>query len=167
MSSLYFFIFKDNYIWVMTRYHVNNILLTRDLPFVFVSDSRQWSHPLMIPMHCLWAKSNHSLRSQFKCAAYSIWMWSDFEAVRLKLGVQGQASGRILEVAGQGGERSWKLDNFHGHHVFIVPNAIRFAFATSYIFPSPFVLQFSWHARFLGALFVLILSYLVSKRRAL
>ena len=140
MSSLYFFIFKDNYIWVMTRYHVNNILLTRDLHFVFVSDSRQWSHPLMIPMHCLWAKSNLSLRSQFKCAAYSIWMWSDFVAVRLKLGVQGQGSGRILDVAGQWGEGSWKLDNFHGRHVFIVPNAMRFAFATLYIFPSPLML---------------------------
>ena len=34
-----FFIFKDNCTWVMTRHHVNNILLTRDLPFVFVSDS--------------------------------------------------------------------------------------------------------------------------------
>ena len=61
-----FFIFRDNWIWIMTRHHANNILLTTNLPFVFVSDSRQWSPPLMIPVHCLWAKSNNSLRIQFE-----------------------------------------------------------------------------------------------------
>ena len=42
-----------------------NILLTRYL--LFDSDVRQWSHPLMIPMHCLWAKSNTKTRGQFEC----------------------------------------------------------------------------------------------------
>ena len=42
-----------------------NILLTRYL--LFDSDIRQWSHPLMIPMHCLWAKSNTKTRGQFEC----------------------------------------------------------------------------------------------------
>ena len=39
---------------------------------------------------------------------------------RLKLDVQGQGDGRILDVAGQGGGGSWKLHNFHGGHTFIV-----------------------------------------------
>ena len=42
-----------------------NILLTRYL--LFDSDVRQWSHPLMIPLHCLWAKSNTKTRGQFEC----------------------------------------------------------------------------------------------------
>ena len=54
----------------MTRHHANNILLTRNLPFVFVSDSRQRSHPLMIPMHCLRAKSNNSLLIQFEVTSW-------------------------------------------------------------------------------------------------
>ena len=56
-------------------------------------------------------------------------------AVRLKLGVQGQGSGRILDVAGKGGGVLKIV-----RHIFIIPNAIRFDFATSYIFPSPLVL---------------------------
>ena len=60
--------------------------------------------------------------------------------VRFKLDVQGQEGERILDVAGQGGEESSKLNNFHGRHVFIVPNAVRFACATSCLFPSPLVL---------------------------
>ena len=48
---------KTNWICAMTRHHVINILLARNLPFD--SDVRQWSHPLMIPLHCLWAKSNN------------------------------------------------------------------------------------------------------------
>ena len=40
----------------MTTHHAepNNILLTRNLSFH--SDVWQWSHPLMVPLHCLWAK---------------------------------------------------------------------------------------------------------------
>ena len=34
-----FFIIKENWIWVMTRHHANNILLTRSLPFA--SDVRK------------------------------------------------------------------------------------------------------------------------------
>ena len=40
-------------------------LLTRNLPFD--SDVREWSHPLMISLHCLWAKSNNRTRGQFEC----------------------------------------------------------------------------------------------------
>ena len=49
----------------MTRHHANNILFVRNLPFD--TDVRQWSYPLMIPLHCLWAKSNNSVRAQFEC----------------------------------------------------------------------------------------------------
>ena len=58
---------KENWISAMTRHHAepsSNILLTRNLPFN--SDVRQWSHPLMIPLHCLWAKSNNRTRGQFQ-----------------------------------------------------------------------------------------------------
>ena len=51
----------------MTRHHAEsniNTLLTRNLP----TDSgvRQWSHSLMIPLHCLWTKSNNKTPGQFE-----------------------------------------------------------------------------------------------------
>ena len=60
---IFIFFIKENSIWAMTKDHANNILLTRNLSFD--SGVRQWSYPLMIPLHCLWAKQN----------AWSIWMW--------------------------------------------------------------------------------------------
>ena len=44
--------------------------------------------------------------------------------VRLKLDVQGQGGERILDVDRRGGAGggSWKLDNFHGYHMCIIPN---------------------------------------------
>ena len=54
---IFIFFIKENWILAMTRHHAYNILLTRNLHFD--SDVRQWSHPLMILLHCLWAKSNH------------------------------------------------------------------------------------------------------------
>ena len=59
IQSLFLFI-KENWICTMTRHHANNILLTRNLPFA--SDVRKWSHPLMIALHYLWAKSNNRTR---------------------------------------------------------------------------------------------------------
>ena len=35
--------------------------------FVFDTDDKKWSHSLMIPLHCLWAKSNKRLHGQFEC----------------------------------------------------------------------------------------------------
>ena len=66
VQSLFFFI-KENWICATTRHHAepNNILLTRNLPFE--SDVRQRSHTLMIPLHCLWAKSKNRTRGQFEC----------------------------------------------------------------------------------------------------
>ena len=58
----------------MTRHHAElniNILLTRNLPFE--SDLRQRSHPLMISMHCLWAKWNNTTRSQFDFDRLHAW----------------------------------------------------------------------------------------------
>ena len=37
--------------------------------FFFDSDIRQWSHPSMIPLHCLWAKSNNKTHGQFESVA--------------------------------------------------------------------------------------------------
>ena len=37
-----------------------------DLNF-FDSDDRQWSHPLMIPLHGLWAKLSNGRCGQFEC----------------------------------------------------------------------------------------------------
>ena len=59
------FTFFIKEICVLTRHHASNILLARNLPFD--SDVRQWSHPLMILLHCLWTKSNNRTRRQFEC----------------------------------------------------------------------------------------------------
>ena len=40
---------------------------------------------------------------------------------RLKLDVQDQGGGGILDVAREERRISWKLDNFHGRHMCIVP----------------------------------------------
>ena len=61
-SNLYFFM-KENWICTMIRYHAN-ILLARNIPLD--SDLRQRSHSLMIPLHCLWDKSNHRTCGQFE-----------------------------------------------------------------------------------------------------
>ena len=58
---------KENWICAVTRYHVEpniNILLTRNLPFDL--EVRQWSHPLMTSLHCLWVISNNRTRGHFK-----------------------------------------------------------------------------------------------------
>ena len=45
----------------MTRHYDNNTL-AGNLPFD--SDVKQGSYPLMIPLHCLWAKSNNRTGGQ-------------------------------------------------------------------------------------------------------
>ena len=53
--------------------------------------------------------------------------WLSFEegermgGIGLKLDVQAQGGGRILNVDGQGSGGSLKLDNFHGRHMCIIP----------------------------------------------
>ena len=55
------------------------------------------------------------------CVCVCVGEWGGM--VRLKLEVQFQGSGKILNADGQraGGEGSSKLDNFYGCHMCIVP----------------------------------------------
>ena len=63
---IFIFFITENWVCVMTRHHAeSNILLTRNLPIE--SGVRQWSHPLMIQLHFLWAKSNNRTCGQFEC----------------------------------------------------------------------------------------------------
>ena len=65
----------------MNRDHAQsniNILSTRNLPID--SSVRQWSHPRIISLHCLWAKSNNGTRGQFDCDM--TWFCFYFEFVR-------------------------------------------------------------------------------------
>ena len=68
---VFIFFVRENWILAMTRHHAYNILLTRNLHFD--PDVRQWSHPLMILLHCLWAKSNYRTRGQFECDVTLFW----------------------------------------------------------------------------------------------
>ena len=63
----------------MTRHaELKNILLTRNLPID--SDVSQWSHPFMMPLQCLWTKSNNRTRGQFEC--HVAWFCFCFDFVR-------------------------------------------------------------------------------------
>ena len=91
-----------------------------------------WSHPLTIPLHCFGAKLNNRTRGQFECDV--IWFCFYFEfvrsharcgrcsivcyrgcvcgGVRLKLDVQGQGGGTILDLDGQEGWGVLKIRQF-------------------------------------------------------
>ena len=63
-----FFLLKKIGFCAITWHHAEpniSILLSRNLPFD--SDVTQWRHLLIIPLHCLWAKSNNRTRGQFEC----------------------------------------------------------------------------------------------------
>ena len=51
----------------------------------------------------------------------------------MKLGVQGQGSARILDIAGQERWGFWKLDSFLGYHMCIVPCLLHFEGRKVYI----------------------------------
>ena len=80
------------------RSQAYNILLTKSLPFD--SEIRQWSHLLMIPLHCLWAKLSNRMCGQFEWYVTRFCFYFDFVCshvwcawegrVRLKLNAQGQ-----------------------------------------------------------------------------
>ena len=111
--------------------------MTRNLP----TDpaGRQWSHPLMILLHCLWAKLNNKRHDQFECDTTWFCFYFDYclftctvqllfhssleimQGVCLKLDVKGQESEKMLDL--ERGWGSWKLDNFHGHHMCIALTA--------------------------------------------
>ena len=42
----------------------------------------------------------------------------------MKLDIQGEGGERILDLDRQGGGGSWKSDNFHGRHIYIIPKQI-------------------------------------------
>ena len=121
-------------ICVMIRHHAEpniNIFMTRCLPFD--SDLRQFSHPFMKPLHCLWGKSdNRTWRENFNMTClvlFLFWFRSfvycltfeerrDREIKSLKLV---RPRSRECKNFGRrrtsGGEGSWILDHFHGHHI--------------------------------------------------
>ena len=112
----------------MTRHHSESNIIFRNL---LDSDVRQCSHSLIISLHYLQAKSNNRTCGQFecdvnwfcfcfdfvrslaRCGCCSIVYWRvcgcvgaggrEGGLVRLKLDVQGQGGGEILDVDGQGG----------------------------------------------------------------
>ena len=95
------------------------------------SEVRQWSYSLMLPLHCLWDKLKNRTRGQFECDRELVlllfWFLSFTCTVRLlfhsslerqgvcgwgegcsgrfrlKLDVQGQGGGKILDVDGREG----------------------------------------------------------------
>ena len=76
-TNLLNFIIFEIWICAMTRHHAeSNSILTRNLPID--ADVRQWSYPLMIPLHCLRAKSNIRTRGQFECDVTWFWFCFDF-----------------------------------------------------------------------------------------
>ena len=73
------FLIKENRICAVAKHHAEpnmNVLLTSNLPFD--SDVRQWRHPLMIPLYCLWVKSNNRTRAQFECVVNWFCFYSGF-----------------------------------------------------------------------------------------
>ena len=112
-----------------------------DKKSLYDSVVRRWSHPLMIPLHCLWAKSNSRMHGQFKfdvtfffgfdfvCSHarwsyYSIVCWRGWGvgAVRLKLDVQGQGDGkRVRGMRGvlQMSQFSWTSYMYRPLYAFI------------------------------------------------
>ena len=124
-SNLYFFI-KEDWICAMTRPHVNNILLARNLPFD--PDVRHWSYPWRETSHCLWVNwtiecvINLNVMCDFNFLFVFVWFRSFTSTVRLlfeslitkwllkkiglKFDVQGHGSGRNVDVDGQEGWRN-------------------------------------------------------------
>ena len=118
-SNFYFFSMKENWISSITRYNAEqniNVLFTRILPFV--SDVRQWSHPLMI-MNLIRYNSHPWIMFSLNWLVI-IWRWE----VLLNLDVQSLGDGRILDVNGQEGGGSWKLECFNGCQMCIISKLI-------------------------------------------
>ena len=141
MSNLHSFI-KESWICAMTRHHAEsniNILLTRNL--LYDSGVRHWSHPLMMTLHCLCAKSNNRTRGQFEhdvtcfcfdfdrslapCICFSIVCWRSERGDLFKTG-RPRLSGwkNLVHRWTKGTEGSWKLGSFHGRHMCIVLNIL-------------------------------------------
>ena len=130
----------------------NDILLTRNLPID--SGVRQWRHALMIPLHCLWAKSNNRTRGKIERNVTWFCFYSEFIRSHARCGccsivcyrewvggvrefVWNRAS-KVKEVEqfwtlmDKGGWGSWKLDNFLGCRMGIVPSKAGFLKVVSF-----------------------------------
>ena len=78
---IFIFLITENWFCIMIKHHGEsnfNILLTRNLPVD--SGVRQRSHPLTIPLHCFWSKSNNRTCVQFERDV--TWFCFYFEFVR-------------------------------------------------------------------------------------
>ena len=134
---LIFFI-NENWICAMTRQHAEsniNILLTRNL----LNDSgvRQWSHSLMMPLYCLSTKSNNKTSGQFECDMTWFCFCFDFIGTHALEDANGRGCEGWISFKNEhpssrgwkkfqrrwteGGKGYWKLNNFHGRHMRIVP----------------------------------------------
>ena len=102
--------------------------MTRNFPFD--SDIRQWSHPLMIPLHCLWAKLNNQTRGQFECDVtwflFLFWFRSFTCTVLLLLHSLLKRAGASFKI-GRPSLKGWKKFGLRWQfswtcHMCIVPN---------------------------------------------
>ena len=125
-----FFCMTENWICTINRYHVeaniNIMSVHRNLPFD--SKVRQWSHPLIILVQCLLPKSNNRTCGQFECERTCFCFCFNFvrSYARYYLESRGlfetgsprSRSWRNFRCRWIGAVGSWKLDNFHGHHIY-------------------------------------------------
>ena len=104
-----FLFIKENWIWAITRHHANNLLLTKCLPFD--SDIRKRIHPLMIPLHCLWATSNYRTRCQFEgdMTLFLLWFCFNFFHSHARCGCCSIVCLRFQDV--QLKQVDWKMSN--------------------------------------------------------
>ena len=126
-----FFFIEENWICARNRHHAEwniQILLARYLSID--CGVRQWSHPLMIPLHCLWAESNNRTCGQFECDVtwfyFCLNSFVHMHGAVVVLFWKRWGEGGSFKIGrprwrGQGGGGSWKLDIFHGRHMCIVP----------------------------------------------
>ena len=153
----------------MIRHHAEpniNILSTRNL--LFDSDVRQWSRPLMIPMHSLFAKSSNRKRDQFECDVIWFCFCFDFVCSQERYHLERGDAFEIGRPRSRGwknfgrrwarGGRSWKVNNFCGRHMCIIPNCCCFkSFVWVYKTRVP---VFSYFCRLKSCDYVTVLSCL-------
>ena len=93
----------ENWICAMIRHHAepNSILLKRNL--LIDSGVREWSHHLMILLHCLCAKSNNRTCDQFECDVTWFCFCFDFIRSHARCGCYSIVCWRGLGEGGGGG----------------------------------------------------------------
>ena len=83
-----------------------NVLLTKKLPFDY--GVRQWSHTLLIPLHCLWTKLNDRTRGQLKCDVTWFRFCFDFVRSQVRCGCCSIVCSRFQVV--QVKQIDWKIN---------------------------------------------------------